>query len=58
MRESVKKRIKKMETRIRPAVKHLTLADLYSPEEIAEADKFLYGDTNLKKKPDENERTR
>ena len=47
-----------MEIRIRPAVKHLTLADMYSPEEIAEADKFLYGDTNLKKKPDENERTR
>ena len=58
MKESVKTRISKIERQIRPAVKHLTLADLYSPEQIAEADKFLYGDTNLKNKPDETKRSR
>ena len=58
MKESVKTRITKIERQIRPAVKHLTLADMYSPEEIAEANEFLYGDKNLTKKPDENANSR
>ena len=58
MKETIKTRISKIERQIRPAVKHLTLADLYSPEEIAKADKFLYGENNLTKKPDENANSR